>query len=158
MKIKWWMILIIVIAAILALALLAMCLFFICVRRNSREVDEGSPFPALSTSSLQFEDKEAKSQEAIDRHEEVNYNYLSSNQAGNIYKFQPSFDTTLNRTIKSTQRRHLALPENSNDEALSKTTHVYLNSTMVRNDEQNPTLRASSMRLNLPQQYEAKIN
>jgi len=146
--------LIIVIAAILALALLAMCLFFICVRRTSREVDERSPFPALSTSSLQFEDKEAK----IDRHEETNYNYLSSNQAGNIYKFQPSFDTTLNRTIKSTQRRHLALPENGNDEALSKTTHVYLNSTMVRNDEKNPTLRASSMRLNLPQQYEAKIN
>ncbi len=148
---------IIVISAILALILLAMCVFFICVRRNSREVDERSPFPALSTSSLHFEDKEAKNQAAI-HSEEANYNYLSSNQSGNIYKFQPSFDTTLNRTIKSTQRRHLALPENSNDEALSKTTHVYLNTTMARNDEQNPTLRASSMRLNLPQQYEAKIN
>lgn len=148
---------IIVIAAILALVLLAMCVFYICVRRNNREVDERSPFPALSTSSLHFEDKEAKSQAEI-RSEEANYNYLT-NQTGNIYKFQPSFDTTLNRTIKSTQRRHLALPENSNDEALSKTTHVYLNSTMIRsNDEQNAMLRTSSMRLNLPQQYEAKIN
>ncbi len=148
---------IIVIAAILALVLLTMCVFFICVRRNSREADERSPFPALSTSSLQFEDKEAKSQAEI-QNEESNNNYLI-NQTGNIYKFQPSFDTTLNRTIKSTQHRRLALPDNCNDEPLSKTTHVYLNSNLVRNDdEQNAMLRASSMRLNLPQQYEAKIN
>lgn len=82
------MILIIVIAAILALVLLAMCMFYICVRRNNREVDERSPFPALSTSSLHFEDKEAKIQAEI-RSEEANYNYLT-NQTGNIYKFQPS--------------------------------------------------------------------